>query len=125
MVVGADVEGDRELPGLDVAVSRNVGQRDAPILTKVDALERAVPAVRLVVAHETVDERLARLELDLRVEGGAHRKTALVELLLAVALAQLAAHLLGEEAGGDGVRRQHARIDDQRLGARLDAPDRR
>ena len=115
----ADVEGDRELPRLDVGVGRNVGQRHAPVLAEIDALERAVPAMGLVVAHQPVDQGLARHQLNLGIERGANRKPALVELLFAVTLAELAPHLLGEEAGGDRVGRQHARIDDERLGAGL------
>ena len=49
----------------------------------------------------------------------ADRETALVELLLAVALAEFAAHLLGEEAGGESIGREDARIDAERLGLRL------
>ena len=115
----ADVEGDRELPRLDVGVGRNVGQRHAPVLAEIDALERSVPAMGFVVAHQPVDQGLARHQLNLGIERGSNRKPALVELLFAVALAELAPHLLGEEAGGDRVGRQHARIDDERLGAGL------
>ena len=115
----ARVEGDGELPWLDVAVGRDVGQGNAPVLAEVDALERSVPAVRLVVADEAVDQRLASHQLDLGIEGGAHREAALVELLLAVALVEFAAHFFREEAGRDGVGRQHARIDVERLGAGL------
>ena len=63
----------------------------------------------LVVAHEPVDERLAGHRLHLRIERGADRQAALVELLLAVALGDLAADLLGEVAGGDGVRARSTR----------------
>ena len=120
-----DVEHHREPPRLDVAVFGNVAERHAPVLAEVDRLDRAVPAMRLVVAHQPVDQRLARHQLQLGVERRAHRKAALVELLLAVALGELAPHFLGEEAGGDRIGRQHARRDDQRLGARRLAPARR
>ena len=113
-----DVEDHREAPGLDVAVFGNVAERHAPILAEVDRLDRAVPAVGLVVAHQAVDQRFTRHQLHLRIERGAHRQAALVELLLAVALGQFAAHFLGEEAGGDRIGGQHARRDGQRLGAR-------
>ena len=78
-----------------------------------------MPAVRLVIAHETVDKRLTRHQLNFRVERRANRKAALVKLLLAVALLQFAPDFFGEESRGDGIRRQHARIDHQRLGASL------
>ncbi len=68
----------------------------------------------LVVAHEAVDQRLAGPGLHLRVEGRAHREAALVELLLAVALGDLAADLLGEVVGVGGVREGDARVDAER-----------
>ena len=79
-------------------------------------LHRPAPAMRLVVAHEPVDQRLARHQLHLRIERRANREPALVELLLAVAFGEFAPHFLGEKAGGDRIRRQHARGDVQRLG---------
>ena len=113
------IERHRQLPRLDVAVGRNVGERNPPVLTEVDRLQRAMPAVRLVVAHQPVDQRLAGHQLDLRVEGGADGKAPLIELLLAVALRQFPPHFLGEKSGRNRIGRQHARIDDERLGARL------
>ena len=74
--------------------------------------------MRLVEAQQAVDQRLARHQLHFRVEGGAHRQAAHVELLVAVTVVQFAAHVLGEIAGGDGIGRQGARIDGQRLGLR-------
>ena len=115
----ADVERHRQDPRLDVAVSGNVGQRNAPILADIDGLERAMPAIRLVIAHEAVDQRLARHQLNFRVERRANAEAALIKLLLAVALRQFAPHFLGEEPRRDRIRRQHARIDHQRLGPSL------
>ena len=46
-------------------------------------------------------------------------RPALIELLLAVALRQFPPDLLGEEARGDRIGGQHARVDHQRLGPRL------
>ena len=97
-----DLEHDRKPPGLDVAERRHLGERHAPFAPgEIELLLRAAPAARLVVADEAVDERLAGHRLHLRIERGADRQAALVELLLAVALGDLAAHLLGEVAGGD------------------------
>ena len=46
----------------------------------------------------------------------ANRKTALIEFLFAVTIAEFAADLLGEKAGGECVGRQHPRIDAELLG---------
>ncbi len=115
----ADVERHRQDPRLDVAVGWNVGQRHAPILTDVDRLQRSMPTVGLVITHKTIDKRLTRHQLNLWVERRANRKAALVKLLLAVPFLQLAADFFREEPGSNGIRRKHARIDDQRLGPRL------
>ena len=88
---------------------------NAPILADVDMAHRAAKAMCLVVAHEAVDEGAPRHQLHLRIERGANREAALIELLFAVAVVQLAAHLLGEKAGLQRVRREHARIDAKRL----------
>ena len=77
---------------------------------------RAAPAVRLVVADQAVDQRLAGHRLQLRIERGADRQAALVELLLAVAVGDLAAHLLGEDSPTAMVfGESDARIDAERL----------
>ena len=76
---------------------------------------RSAPAARLVEAHETVDEGLAGHGLHLRIEGRADQQAALVEGFLAVALGDVAADALGEIARGDAVRRNHARLDVERL----------
>ena len=115
----AHIERHRQLPGLDIPVGRNVGERNAPVLAEVDRLQRAMPAVRLVIAHEPVDQRLAGHQLDLRIERRADGQASLIKLLLAVALRQFPPHFLGEEPGGNRIGRQHPRIDHQRLGARL------
>ena len=64
----------------------DVGELDAPIAGNVDLGHRPAPAVRLVVLHQSVGQRLARQHLQLGVERGAHRQPAFVELLFAVAL---------------------------------------
>src|SRR5829696_6381732 len=117
---GRDLEHDREPPGLDVAERRHFGERQTPFAPdELELLLPAAPAAVLVVADEAVDERLAGHRLHLRIEGGAHRQAALVELLLAVALGDLAPDLLGEVARGDGVRGDHPRADGERLLLRL------
>ncbi|GJE73413.1 hypothetical protein CHKEEEPN_4978 [Methylorubrum podarium] len=105
-----------EPPGGDVAERRHLGDRLAPVAAgQVDLVLGAAPAAGLVVAHEAVDERLARQRLHLRVEGGAHREAALVELALAVALGDLAADLFREVVGVGRVREGDARVDAERL----------
>ncbi len=115
----AGVEHDGKPPGLDVAERRHPADRDTPVAAGVDVADGAAPAARLVVAHQAVDQRLAGHQLHLGIERGADRQPALVELLLAVTVAELAAHLLGEIARRVGVGRQHARVDAQRLGLGL------
>ena len=75
--------------------------------------------MRLVIMHEAIDQRFARHQLYFGIEGRANGKAALVQLLIAVAHENLAAHLLGEKAGGDRIGRQYARSDGQWFGARL------
>ena len=82
-------------------------------------LHGAAVAVRLVEAHEAVDQSLARPDLHLRIERRADGEAALVEFLVAVAVRQFAAHFLGEIAGDIGIGRERARVDAERLGARL------
>ncbi len=115
-VVAVHLEHDGEAPGRDVAQRLHLGQGRAPVAGGLDVAHRAAEAVGLVVAHEAVGQRLARDILHLRVERGADRETALVELLLAVLVAELATNLLGEEAAVVGVGREHARGDAERLG---------
>ena len=96
-VIGVD--DNRKPPASDVAERRDVGERDAPVLADVDMAHRSTEPMLFVVAHEAVDEGAARHQLHFRIERRADRKTALVELLFAVAVVEFAAHLLGEEAG--------------------------
>ena len=79
----------------------------------VDRLERAVPAIGLIVAHQAIDQRFAGHQLNFRIEGRADRQAALVKFLLAVALRQFPPHFLSEEPSRDRIRRQHTRIDHQ------------
>ena len=85
-------------------------------------LTGAAIALRLVELDQPVGQGLARHHLQLRIERGAHRQAALVELLLAVALVDLAAHFLGEIFGGEDVRAGRRGGDVERL---LLAPSRR
>ena len=75
--------------------------------------------MRFIVAHESVDERLAGDELHRRVERGAHRQPAFIELRRAIAIGKLPTHFLGEEARGDIVGRDVAQVEMDVLGLRL------
>ena len=75
--------------------------------------------LRLVEAHQPRGHGLARHHLNFRIERGAHRQPALIELLLAVALEHVAANFLGEIFAGEGVRDIAAAGHHQRLLARL------
>ena len=98
-----DLQHHGEPPGRDIAERRDVRQRRAPVAADRDLLVGAAIAMGLVEPHQPVDQRLARHQLHVRVERGAHRQAALVELLVAIAVVQLAAHLLDEIAGGESV----------------------
>jgi hypothetical protein len=45
-----------------------------------------MPTVRLVIAHEPVDQRLAGHQLDLRIERRADGEAPFIKLLLAITL---------------------------------------
>ena len=100
----ARLQHHREPPGRDVGQRLDVGELDAPVAGDVDLGDRPAPALRLVEMHQAFGQRLARQHLQLGVERGAHRQAAFVELLLAVAVVELAPHFLGEIFGGEGVR---------------------
>ena len=100
----ADFQHHREPPGRDVVERLHVGELDAPVAGDVDLADRAAPALRFVVTHQSVVQRLARQHLQFGVERGAHRQAAFVEFLLAVAVVEFAAHFLGEIFGGEDMR---------------------
>ncbi len=105
-------EDDGELPFRHVGEAVDLGEFHAPVAADLDRLDRAVEAAALVVGDEAVLERLAGRDLDARVERGAHRKAALIKGVVAVALDDLAADLLGEifrgEEMGAALTRRHA-----------------
>ena len=89
---------------------RDLGDGDAPVLADgVEMLDRPAPAALPVELDQAVHQRLARHDLQLRIERGADRQAALVELLLAEHLGELAADLLGEIVGGEEVRQRAPR----------------
>ncbi len=78
--------------------------------------DRAAPAaLGLVEIDQPVGHGLARQHLHLRIERGAHREPALVELLLSVIFEQVAANLLGEVFGGEDVGAGRPHRDVERL----------
>ena len=64
----------------------------------------------VIVGDEAVDQRGAGHALQLGIERGAHRQAAAIELLLAEAVENLAAHLLGEELRGEDLGVRSARL---------------
>ena len=93
----------------------DLGELDAPVAGHVELVGRPALALLLVELDEAVDQRLARHHLQLGIERGAHREAALVELLLAVVLVDVAADLLGEIVGGEDVGAGRPRRDVERL----------
>ena len=93
-------------------------------LTSIFATGSAI-ALLLVEIDEAVDHGVARQHLQFRIERGAHRQAALVELLLTVIVVEVAAHFLGEIFGGKDVRARRAHGHVKRLLFRLGAVGRR
>ncbi len=108
-------EHDRQFPFRHVAEHGDLAQRLAPVAADLDRFHRSVEAPPLVVAQKPVLKRLARRNLQPRIQRGTHGKPALVKGLVAVFLDDLAAHFLGEEVGGEEVRAAAARLDAERL----------
>src|SRR6202022_500649 len=106
-------------PPINIVPRALVGELPPPVAAPLNVGRRAAPALRLVEAHEAVGERLLRDQLQFRIERGTDRKAAFVELLLAVALVDLAPHFLGKIFGGENVRAGRPRRDVERsfLGA--------
>jgi hypothetical protein len=82
-------------------------------------MQRAAITLRLVIVDQAGRQRLARHHLQLRIKRRTDRETALVQLLLTVALEDLAPHFLGEVFAGEHVRSILLASRDQRLLARL------
>jgi hypothetical protein len=93
-------------------------QATLPAGAEHDARHRTAPAVAAVIGDQAVAQRAVGELLQARIEGGAHRQAATVELVLAEAREQVAAHFLGEVVCADHVARP-ALADLQRLGACL------
>src|SRR5262249_7715659 len=90
--LGSSTTARRQGPGGDVVEGAHVGKLHAPVAADVDLLGGAAEALRLVVADESVGQRLMGDHLHLGIERGAHRQAALIESLLAVFLVDFAAH---------------------------------
>ena len=68
----------------------------------------------LVVFDHAGGKRLAGQRLQFRIERGANRQTALVQLLLAIAIVDFATHFLGEILAGEDMRTGGTRGDRER-----------
>ena len=79
----------------------------------------AAEAALAIEGDESARQSLAGIDLQLRIERGADRKAALQQLLLAIELDELAAHLLGEGFGGEELGAEGSRDHFERLGLRL------
>ncbi len=79
----------------------------------------AAIALALVEIDEPVDHGLARQHLQFGIERGAHRQAALVKLLLAVIVVEIAPHFFGEIFGGEDMRAGRPHRDVERLFLRL------
>src|SRR5205823_8706431 len=76
-----------------------------PVRAGIDGTDRAAPAAAVaVVGDQPVAQRLVGSNLQLRVEAGAYRQSALVQHLLAIARQEFAAYLLGEIGRVDDFR---------------------
>jgi hypothetical protein len=71
----------------------------APVLGDVDAGDGPRKPLAVVVGDQPAIRAAARIFLQLRVERGAHRQAAAIELVLAIELGELAPHFLGEVLG--------------------------
>src|SRR5262245_32335393 len=91
-------------PGRYVGQSLYFSESDSPVAGNIDLRDRAPPSLCLVVAHKTIDKRLACKQLKLWFKRRADGKTALVQLFLAVPLVKFAPNLLGEIFSSEDVR---------------------
>src|SRR5262245_34836734 len=74
----ADLKHYSQSPGRYVGPSLYFREFDSPVAGNIDLRDRAAPSLCLVVAHKTIDERLARKQLKLWVKRRADGETALV-----------------------------------------------
>ena len=110
-----DVEHHREPPRIDIGQGFHIRERDAPVAGNIDLPNGPAPALGFVEIDQAVDHGLARQHLYFRIERGAHRQTAFVELLLSVILEDVTAHLLGEIFRRESVGAGRAHGDVERL----------
>jgi hypothetical protein len=110
----AGIEDDRKLPRLHVAQRGNFAQRRAPIVGDIDDAHRSAEPALLIEAHKSIDQHLARQQLQFRIECRTDRQATLIQLLFAIAGDEIAADFLCEIASHQCIRRKRARIDAQR-----------
>lgn len=113
--IGSNGEDNCDLPFGNVAKALYLGERRSPVTGCLDLFDGSTETATLVILHQTVLKRLARLHLDLRIERGANRKAAFKKRLLAVFLDDLAADFLGEIVRREDMRAATAQIDAKRL----------
>ena len=108
-----------QAPGRDIGGSTRLIKQQAPITLDFHFLDRSTETALAVKGDQASCQGLPCINLQFWIERGAHRKTALAELVLAVHLGQFAAHFLGEGFSGEKLGAEGARVDDQRLLGRL------
>src|SRR6266550_3395553 len=92
----ADFQHHSQAPGRHIRQSLHFRKFDSPVAPNIDLADRAAPTLRFIETNQAFGEGLARQYLQFGVERGPDGKTALVEILLAVALIKIAADFLGE-----------------------------
>ena len=118
---GRSFEHDGELPFGNIRKAADLAERHAPIARHVDRVDRAAETAQRIVAQEAIMQRAACLELQVGVERGAHRQAAAIERILAIAIDELAAHVLGEVFAGEEIGAGAPRRDLERQGLGLGA----
>src|SRR5262249_18704599 len=99
-----DLKHDGQPPRGHIGQGLHIDKFDTPVAGDVDLGDRTAPALGFVVTHQAVSEYFARQYLQFGIERRTDGETALVKLLFAVTLVELASHFLGEIFGSEDVR---------------------
>ena len=115
---------DGEPPGIEIGRHLHLAEDLAPVTLDGHVLDGAAIAPLAIEGDEAARHRLAGIDLQLRIERGAHGQAAPHQLVFAIDLNQLAARLFGKRFGREELRAEGARIDFERLALRRVALDR-
>src|SRR5690606_33570879 len=83
-LIGPNLQYHSELPFGNVAQRNDLGDVNAPVLSKLDGCYRLAEALGLVVGDQAVHQRLARIFLQLGLKRGADRQASTIKLVFAV-----------------------------------------